>query len=124
MIAYVRVLLQAAVVQHASVGTYQCDTQTRHVVAAHVIVEHRLRAVGRVAVELRHARVVVLQLQIERVNLILLLACLLEDDERHGKEQKQRQYTEIEFCSNGYSHNIIVLTRTTRITRIVTLLNS
>ena len=124
MIAYVRVLLQAAVVQHASVGTYQCDTQARHVVAAHIIVEHLLGAFGVVAVELSHARVVVLQLQIERVYLVLLLACLLEDNERHGKQQKQRQYTEIEFCSNGYSHNIIVLTRIARIARIVRLLNS
>ena len=108
MIAYVRILLQPAVVQYASVWTYQCDTQARHIVAAYIIVERLFGVVGVVAIELCHARVVVLQLQIERVNLILLLACLLEDDERHGKEQKQRQYSEVKFCSNGYSHNNIL----------------
>lgn len=91
----VRVVLQLAVVEHITVGAYQRHAYILYVVSFYIAVERFLREVGEEAQTFLHARVVVLQLQVERVNLELFLALLLEHDERHGEHKEHREDAEV-----------------------------
>ena len=105
MIGDVGVFLQVAVVLHLSVGSDKRNSKVRHIVRLDIRIQRLLRVVGEKAQVFLHTRVVVLKLQVKCINLILLLSCLLKHDESHSKDKEYRQYTEVEFGSDGYSHS-------------------
>ena len=95
MVRQVRIVLQAAVVRHLSVRAYDGNAQIWEVVRVDIMVELGFGPEIQETHRFLHVLVIVLQLQVERVNLILLFAFLLEDNERDGEDQEDGKYAQI-----------------------------
>ena len=105
MVYYMSVVVQIAVVNHLSVFLNQRHSQSREAVTSHISVESVLvHAVG-VVHPFAHAFVVVLQPCVERLNLILILAHLLEHYERYGEKQEYGQHAEVNPVAYAYVPN-------------------
>ena len=107
VVRQVRIVLQAAVVRHLSVRAYDGYAKVGEVVRVHIMVELGFGPEIQETHRFLHVLVIVLQLQIERVNLELLFAFLLEDNERDGENQENGKHAQIELGSYRIFHKPI-----------------
>ena len=103
MVVHSGIFLEPIVVHDLAVGCDYGHAEVGHIVLGDVCVEPRFVHGAVLAEAFLKVGVVVLEFHVERVNLVLLLACLLEDDECHGKQQEYGEHTEVELVAHAHS---------------------
>ena len=95
MVAEILIVFAHVVIHHAAVARYQRNTQSVHIMFADEVIESLLIVPPHILHDVGKVGIVCLQLDIERIGLVLLLAGVLKEHERNREKQKNAQYRDV-----------------------------